>query len=169
MPPLIDQARDASATLHGRVLHQRPTSTQHSVLFDPDNHLTLSTNSELVDILDNASMDVEATAAIKAEQQRQAAPTSLRQHGCQMGTDTLSTTMAARHRRDELNHRSVPTRARGRRVSTLATIDDTADLERGPDGMGHPYDTTELMYPPGTMKAPTVNTQSKTSSTTCGT
>ena len=31
---LIDQARDASATLHGRVLHQRPTSAQHSVLFD---------------------------------------------------------------------------------------------------------------------------------------
>ena len=51
-----------------------------------------------------------------------------------MGTDSLSTMMAARHRRSELNHRSVLNRARGRHVSTLATIDDTADLERGPDG-----------------------------------
>ena len=128
---LVDQARDASATLHGRVPHQRPTSAQHSVLFDPNNHLTPSTDGEPVDVLghdDDASMDAEATAAIKA------APAGLRQHGCQMGTDSLSTTVATRRQRSEPNHRSVLNRARGRHVSTLATIDDTADLERVPDG-----------------------------------
>jgi len=106
-------------------------------LFDPNSHRTLSTNSELVDILghdDNASMDVEAVAAIKAEQQRRAAPTDLKQHGCRMGTDSQSTILAVEHRRLELNHRRVQNRPRARYVSTLATIDDDADLEHGPDG-----------------------------------
>lgn len=144
---LVDQARSAPAMLHGRVLHQRPTSAQHSVLFDPNSHQTLSTHSELIDILghdDNTSMDVEAVAAIKAEQQRWAAPTDLKQHGCRMGTDSQSTILAVQHRRSELNYRRVQNRPRARYVSTLATIDDAADLETGPDGSPVQHDRDHI-------------------------